>query len=94
MGITVETLSSTMKQRLGLDEDQQGVLVTDVEYDSEASNKGVRRNAVIVSVNDRPVGSVRQWVEVVEQLEPGTAVKLNLLLGNTGTYVFLRAPER
>jgi len=93
MGITVETLNDSMRERLGLSEEDYGVLVTSVEYDSEASNKGIRRNMVIVDINDFPVRNVRDWEEVLSALSPGSPAKINAVFGNQGGYFFLRVPN-
>ncbi len=93
LGITVEPLGDEMRERLGVESRQRGVVVTDVEYNSEASNKGVRRSMIITSINDSPVRSISEWERVIGELEPGSPAKLNVLVGSSGTYIYLRVPN-
>jgi serine protease Do len=93
MGVTVENLSSRWREALGLEEDAEGVLVTDVEFDSEAADKGIMRNMVIIAVNDESVRNVADWNTILDELPGGSLVKLDVMAGNRGSYVFLRVPR-
>ena len=48
---------------------------------------------VITSANSRPLQSVSDFAEMVEGLEPGEVIKLDVLAGRREFTVFLRAPE-
>ena len=93
LGITVENLNSTWRERLGLEDDEPGVLVTDVQYDSKAADVGVDRNMLIVGVNDQEIYSVDDWDRALESLTAGDPVKLEVRLGNAGAFKYLRVPE-
>jgi len=93
LGITVRDLSDTMRQRLQLEDNVQGVLVTEVAFDSEAADEGISPNMVVVSINDRPTRSLEEWDAVLGALRPGEVAKLNVMIGNRGSYYFLRVPE-
>jgi serine protease Do len=93
LGMTVTGLSSASRERLGLDPGVQGVIVTDVEFESQASEKGIGRDMVITSVNNRPVDSVSSFAETMKALEPGEVIKLDVLAGRREFTVFLRMPE-
>jgi len=95
LGLTVETLSGGKRSDFGLDDDQRGALVTEVDFQSEADTKGLRPNMIIVAVNDTPVGGVDEWESAVGGLRGGEAVKLDVVFpGRDGRhYFFLRAPE-
>jgi serine protease Do len=95
LGLTVENLSGRTRDGLGLGEDQQGVVVTHVDFESEADGKGLRPTMVIVAVNDQPIESVSEWERAIEGLRPGSPVKLDVVPpgGETVFYFFLRAPE-
>jgi len=56
-----------------------GVLVQDFSDGSPAQKAGVRRNDVIVSVDDAPVSRVAQLQCVVAQHRPGTRVDLGII---------------
>ena len=76
-----------------IDGDVRGVLVTDVRYDSEAADKGIARRMVIVGVNGDPVRDLDDWEDAVENLSPGSPVKLDVLAGSRGFYVYVRVPR-
>jgi serine protease Do len=95
LGLTVENLNSRTLERLGLAEDQQGVVITRVEFESEADGKGLRPTMVITAVNDEPVRDIAEWGRVIDRLRPGSPVKLDVVMpgGDASLYFFLRAPE-
>jgi serine protease Do len=77
LGFTVENLTPTVRDRLDLPRQIRGVVVTDVEFNSEAADKGVTPMMVISELNDEPVGSVADWDEAMESAKPGDAVKVS-----------------
>jgi len=93
LGITVENFSNSDRDNLYLEEDVEGVLITGVDYETEASDKGIRPGMVVVSVNDVPVRDVGDWDASLEGLRPGSPVKLDLMFGPRGRWIFLRVPE-
>jgi serine protease Do len=97
LGITVENPGSANLERLGFEADQTGVLITEVDFGSDAADRGLEPNLLIVAVNDKPTPNVAAWEEVLDQLEPGAPVKLDVLaassVGPQALYFFLRMPE-
>lgn len=98
LGITVETFdrdSLGRELRREADTDLRGVLVTGVEFGSQAADKGVEPGQVVTAVNDRPVKSLQDWRSAMERVEPGSVVKLDVsnLAGSASRFVFLTAPE-
>ena len=73
-GVTVEDLDETHRRLLDVDNDLQGVVVTQVDPDSEAASKDLRSGDVITEIGRQPVGSV------VEALKARKSVSGNLLL--------------
>jgi len=93
LGITVENISRNMRDRLQLEEDQLGVLVSDVDFDTEAAKEGITPNMIVVSINDQSTRNVDEWDAALAELAPGGVAKLYVLAGNRGSYFFLRVPE-
>jgi serine protease Do len=95
LGVTVENLVPSVRERLELDDDVKGVLVTGVDFDSAAADAGIAPRAIILSVNDREVPKVSDWNQVVERLRPGAPVKIEVLDPrlDESRYVFIRVPE-
>jgi len=94
LGVTVETLNSGRREELRLDENQQGVVVTEVEFGSPAAEKGMQPGIIITAVNDMVVESVADWREALSGLDPGSSAKLDVLVGRQTSYYFLRTPEQ
>lgn len=96
LGITVRTLDAELRQRWNLDRDIRGVVVTEVEFDSEAADKNVLRNMIIVAVNDTAVRNTADWDDALSGLSGGAPIKLDLVMitpsGPRKASVFLRAP--
>lgn len=91
LGVTVENLSSRMREQLG----RNGVIIKDVDFESEADDKGLRPTMIITAVNDTSVDSVRDWEEVMSRLNAGSPVKLDVVVPGSeqAQYIFLRVPE-
>ncbi len=94
LGLTVETLDDATRQRLEFAADQRGVVITEVDLQSEADRKGLRPTMVVTAVNDERVRSASEWERAIGKLRPGSPVKLDVLApgGEAVLYVFLRAP--
>ena len=94
LGLTLENLDARTREQLRLGEDQDGVVITRVDFESEADDKDLRPTMVITAVNDEPIASVREWEQAMEQLRPGSPVKLDIVFpgGEQFGFVFLRAP--
>jgi serine protease Do len=97
LGITVEELRLQSRRTNGLDEDQLGVLVVEVEFGSLAEQKGIIPRMVITAINGEDILNVADWERAIAGLRPGAAVKLNALYrtasGLRHVTIFLRAPE-
>ncbi len=95
LGVTVQGLTPSMRTRLGMEDDLRGVLVVDVEIDSPLADANVVPNTLILSINDRSIGSVSAWNDVVDSLQPGEAIKVEIMDPRAGAsrYVFLRVPK-
>jgi len=59
-GVSVDELDRQTAQQLRLPDDVRGVVVTNVDVASKAYDAGLRRGDVILSVNRKPVTSVRR----------------------------------
>jgi len=93
LGVTVTGLTRASRERVGLDAGTEGVIVTQVEFESQATEKGIGRDMVIASMNNRPVSTVSDFAATMDALEPGEVIKLDVLAGSREFTVFLRVPE-
>jgi serine protease Do len=77
LGFTVENITPDLRERLDLARQTRGVVVTNVEFNSDAADKGIVPTMIISAVNDEPVRNVAEWDEAMEQVKPGEAVKVS-----------------
>jgi serine protease Do len=75
LGITVQDMDQELAQRLGL-ESESGIVITNVEPNSNAARKGLRPGMVIREVNRKPVTDVRRFREAIEANEDDTVLLL------------------
>jgi serine protease Do len=66
LGIRAIPLTSTIAGQLGLDQTVKGVVITDVDANSDAGQKGFTRGVVILSANGQPVTAPAQLEAVVK----------------------------
>lgn len=74
LGIQVADLTPETAEELGYKEDDKGVVITRVEEDSPAAEKGLRRGMLIVRVDQKPVRSVSDLQRHVEKGVPDNGV--------------------
>jgi serine protease Do len=93
LGITVQALTPSLRSQLELGEDVRGVVITDVEVGSEAQSKGLGPRLVVVSVNEQPVRSLKEWREAIASLKPSSVAKIRTTDGERFANYFLRVPS-
>jgi len=66
LGVTVEPLTADIARRLGLrDPSVRGVVVNDVDQNSDAAQQGLRQGDIILSINQRPTTTAAQVAAAV-----------------------------
>jgi serine protease Do len=97
LGITVETLAAPARERLALDAERRGVLVTAVEFGSAAYDKGIEPDMVVTAIDGEALHGAGDWAGRLAKLAPGRLVKLDVWTptpdGDQLRYVVLRAPK-
>jgi len=89
-GVTVADLDQPARNQLGIPDYIQGVVVTDVDQDSNAADAGLGPNDVIVEINHHPVANANQAVDLCEQAKgPRILLKIWRRLGDMGATHFL-----
>jgi serine protease Do len=66
-GVSVQTLTSDLRQELQLPESTTGVAITNVDDDSPAAQAGLQQGDVIVQVNHRAVNNVADFNRAVRE---------------------------
>lgn len=76
LGISVRGVSPETVDRLGLDEKNKGVQVTEVKPDSFADDIGVQAGMIILKINKQSINSEEDFRKVTAQLKSGQDVVL------------------
>jgi len=93
LGITVKTPTPGERRQLRLGATERGVLVTEVEFNSAAQEKGIAAGMVIVEINGQAIETIDDWERLTEGLRPAAPCKLDVLAGQGRVISFyLRVP--
>ena len=63
-GVTVQDLDAQAREQLHIPDDVEGVVVTDVNGDSNSADAGIQRNDVLVEINHQAIKNAEQAVTV------------------------------
>ncbi|MEM6636643.1 MAG: Do family serine endopeptidase [Pseudomonadota bacterium] len=84
LGMTISTLTSELRSQLGLEDDAEGLVVTDVAEDAEAYEKGLRAGDIITEAGQEKVVGIADLEERVEEAREGGRKSLLLLVRRNG----------
>ncbi|HEY6293804.1 MAG TPA: Do family serine endopeptidase [Terriglobia bacterium] len=77
-GISVQALTSDIRQQLGLSADVHGVVINQVDPNSPAGRAGLQQGIVIESINRQPVNSVADFDRLAAKAKGDTLLRVNL----------------
>jgi serine protease Do len=85
LGLTIAVLDDKLRQRFEIDDETQGVVVTDVDPSGNAAAKGMRAGDVIVEVSQTPVSTPAEVVDKIAEATKAERKSLLLLIeGESG----------
>ncbi len=87
-GLTVESITSSIAQSLGLNS-TQGVVIMDVAAGSAADWAGLQAKDVILAVNLQPIKSISDWNTIVGGLPDNATPMLTVFRGGMTQFVTL-----
>lgn len=90
-GITVQELTADIAKQLGY-ENVKGVIISDVESGSAASEAGLRRGDLIQEINRQPVTSLAEYNKVMAAINEKDGFLLLIRRGENTSYVVVK-PE-
>ncbi len=80
LGVSTDALTADMAESFGLKANQKGVIITDLNpADGPAAKAGLKREDIIVGVNDKPVTSRDDLRLVIAQTAPGTKISVKFI---------------
>lgn len=86
LGVSLKNLNSQDRDRLDLDDDEKGMLITEIDRDSALYRSGVREGMAILDVNYKKLDSINILEEEVEKAEDSGRNRLLLAVhGEMGT---------
>ncbi len=92
-GLQVQDLSKDIADQFGYDLASKGVVITDVDNDSDAFDKGLRSGMMIDRVNEKAVANVREFLAAVSEAKD-KAIRLHVVLPkNGGKRYFVISPK-
>jgi serine protease Do len=84
LGLKLAELEPELARRLGLPEDEKGVLVTQVESGSKAAQAGIEQADLIKEINRTPVYSLKDYNKQMKSVKSGDTVRLLVKRPNAG----------
>lgn len=75
IGISVQELNATLRQRHGIPDEERGVIVTNVRPLSPAADGGLNAGDVILEVNGQAVENLQQLRRIVDRAESGSYLR-------------------
>jgi len=86
LGFTVQDLTDELAGRFGY-ENEKGVIVTEVDPGSEASEKGIAPGTLIKEINREPVRNTRQFNDAIKKAKKNGGAMLLVKLANGYTKI-------
>lgn len=93
LGFTVQDLTDELAQRFGYT-GMKGVIVNNVDSDSEAADKGISSGMLIMEVNQKPVANVKEFNNAVTKAASKGSVLLLLTDGQKNWFVVLNLKQK
>ncbi|KAA3620144.1 MAG: DegQ family serine endoprotease [Calditrichaeota bacterium] len=76
LGIEVADLTNDLMRRYNLKDGDEGVLITNIDRNSDAWQERLRAGDLILSVNKKRVDSVREFNKIIAEFEKGDTILL------------------
>lgn len=89
-GLTVQTLTAELADQLGYEQNQQGVVITDVDATSIAARAGLRQRDLVMEVDGKPIRNIRDFREAMSKADPAKGVRLQVMRDGSRRFVFLK----
>ena len=90
-GLTVQNITPEMARRFGWDENEQGVVISEVLPGSPAGEAKLRSGDLIKEVNRQKVQNIRDYNQVVQKQKKGESLLLLIKRGQNTFFVALKS---
>ena len=85
LGMQVADISPERARQFGLDEEERGVLVIEVQNDSRSDKAGVRAGDLIKGINLKKVSSLDEYQKIMKALDEDQPINLLVFRRNQGS---------
>ena len=92
LGLSVNALTPQLRDKFGLDDQIKGLVITDVNPNSEAQEKGLRPGDVIIDAAQQPVQNPSDLVKLVEKAKSAGQKTLLLRVENPQSIRYVVLP--
>ena len=89
-GIAVQDITPELGERLGLNPEEKGVVVTGIRPNSPAADAGLRPGDVILEVDRKRVNSVKDYYRALQRADNEKGLLLLIKRGNGNIYIILK----
>jgi serine protease Do len=90
-GLVVRELTPDLAARLGIDQQERGVVCVKVDADSKAYEAGIRPGDLVLQINQKSVSTLEEYRQVVSRLKPKERVLLLIRRKGEDLFVTIRA---
>jgi serine protease Do len=90
-GLTVQNLTPELAQRFGWDQNERGVVVSDINPGSPAGEAKLRPGDLIKEVNRQKIQNARDYNQALQKTKKGESLLLLIKRGTNTFYVALKA---
>jgi serine protease Do len=87
IGMSLRALTPETRKTYGIESDVTGVVVTDLDANSDAAQKGLKPGDVIVRADNQPVASQAEFARIVADLQKAGRPSVLLLVNRDGRNV-------
>ena len=91
LGMTVQTLTPELAREAGFDEDEKGVVVTQVEPGSLSSRVGIRPGDLIVAVGTARIDDLADFREAMKEEDVERGIRMQVKREGFQRFVFLKS---
>jgi len=92
-GMSVQNLTADLAQKFGLEENETGVVITDLQPGGPAAEARLKPGDIIKEVNRQKVQNVRDYKQSVQKMKKGETLLLLVKRGANTFYIALRAAK-
>lgn len=92
-GITVQNITPELAQKHGLDENESGVIITDLKQGTAAAEARLRPGDVVKEVNRQKIQNIRDYNQAVQKMKKGETLLLLVKRAGNTFYIAIRSPK-